>query len=197
MRRLIGLGLGLLLTVAGGRAAPRSKVAVPEPQYFPAQVGAEWVYDEGGEGAADWTWRVTSVHRKDGEAVVTVSMLSPNGYPVPLEKLAVSAKGVSVLEARNGAEMVRRDPPTCRLRLPMKAGDKWEWRTGGGEPPPCGVVGEEEVGVPAGKFRAVRIDHAPPDGRWSEWWAEGVGVVKATLPGGKVRVLKSFTRGKE
>src|SRR5688572_25728035 len=108
MRRFIGLGLVLALPVAGTLAAPRPKAPATGSPYFPAQVGAKWVYDGGG---ADWTWTVTSVQPKDGETLVTVSMLSPTGYPVPLERLAISAKGMYVLEVRNGPDMVKLDPP--------------------------------------------------------------------------------------
>jgi hypothetical protein len=100
--------------------------------------------------------------------------------------------------------------PTCVLQLPLKEGDTWEHEN---KPQP-GVsvqaqkvtVGKvEEVEVPAGTFRAVRIEvvitsrngrQLEPPERYTTWHARDVGLVKTTLNGVAIRSLKSFSPGK-
>ena len=50
-------------------------------------------------------------------------------------------------------------------QLPAKPGTAWEWEgqpASGADPPKVQfkVVGEEEVEVPAGKFKAIRVERA-------------------------------------
>jgi len=64
------------------------------------------------------------------------------------------------------------------------------------------VAGVEEVEVPAGRFRAVRVewdrDHPrSPDFRTTIWYAPGVGEVKVALDGKPWTVLKAFSPGGE
>jgi hypothetical protein len=64
------------------------------------------------------------------------------------------------------------------------------------------IHGFEEVEVPAGKYRAVRVDTAagmfngnPVEAK--AWYAPGIGLVKSEGSFGHKLVLKSFTPGKE
>jgi hypothetical protein len=203
MRRAIGLGL--TLTLAGwAAAAPASKApADPGPAYFPTALGTKWVYDENGR---EWTWEVTAAEAKAGETVVTLSA-SAGGDLEPRVKAAVSARGVYQFEL--GPFKI---DPVCELRFPVKAGDSWAVDVAqqkGGLTGSTGTVtvGEvEEVKVPAGKFRALRLDVvisaengrplAEPK-RAARWYAPGVGLVKLTTGKDFTRALKAFTPGKK
>jgi hypothetical protein len=100
------------------------------------------------------------------------------------------------------------------LKLPAKEGDKWEFDTPAqrdergrglrGEKGTVTVGPTEVVEVPAGKFRAVRLEiavtaingDAVPEIRYTSWYAPEVGLVKMTRGTEWTRVLKSFTPGK-
>ena len=98
------------------------------------------------------------------------------------------------------------------LKLPAKEGDSWSYESGGGDGPIAHkttyTVGkEEEVEVPAGKFKAIRVDkelkydigNGPTTIKTSSWYATKVGLIKSvTNPGATqtTMVLKSFTPGK-
>jgi DUF3108-like len=66
------------------------------------------------------------------------------------------------------------------------------------------AVGEEEVEVPAGRFKAVRVEQVEEvrgrPTRAEEWYAPGVGLVRRVSHQGAIRQvveLQSFTPGKE
>jgi hypothetical protein len=162
------------------------------------------VYDDAGR---DRTWRVTAVVHKGGETIVTVTEESAGGTH-QAEKVAVSADGVRRLSV-----LWFEVEPTYYLKTPVRAGDTWDVHMKSqkgfqGVSGTMTVGKEEDIEVPAGKFRAVPVHAAVtplgPDGeavraeeRYTRWFAAGVGVVKMTYPDGRVRVLKSFTPGKK
>jgi hypothetical protein len=191
----------VLLNVTGLAAAQPKK---DEPVlYYPTREGDKRVYEtKGADGKTrEMTQVVTKIEKKDG--IVRVSLgFDLDGETYPYEEVEVSEKGVvRLVFARR-----KLDPPSPMLQLPAKPGDKWEYqpRAARGEfPKTKTTVGkEEDVEVPAGKFKAIRIDHER-DGKDSErqtqWYAPRVGLVKTiTVRDGKetVSVLKSFTPGK-
>jgi hypothetical protein len=95
------------------------------------------------------------------------------------------------------------DAPYLLLRTPAKRGDAWTGRLDQGGHWVRGrrtVAGVDEVEVPAGRFRAVRVEWdrdqpAGADFRMTIWYAPGVGEVKIAIDGKPWSVLKSFTRG--
>jgi hypothetical protein len=104
----------------------------------------------------------------------------------------VSASGLVRLRGGPGAGAI--DPPREELRLPAKAGNAWTWDpAGASHNPPTTVtykvVGEEEVEVPAGKFKAVRVEAVwaagPVTHRTETWYAPRVGMVKRVVGVGK------------
>jgi hypothetical protein len=100
--------------------------------------------------------------------------------------------------------------PVPMLKLPAKAGDSWSYEPavpeGAEKRTITYTVGkEEEIEVPAGKFKALRVEMtqsaAPGEfiPRMTYWYASGIGLVKSvSAQGAKDRtvVLKSFTPGK-
>jgi hypothetical protein len=157
-RPLIPLALVCLIAaVPLVPAAPVPTHLMPKdpPLYHPVQKGARWVY-EGGARAG--TFEVTAVEdEKEGAQLLTIAEVSKDGKEVPYQKLAVSRRGILLLE-----HPVRFDEPVWLLKTPARAGDKWEFRTSGpGIVEGKGtvrVVEVEAVEVPAGKFTAVRVE---------------------------------------
>jgi hypothetical protein len=120
-----------------------------------------------------------------------------------VEKLALRGDGLY----RDGAEGMEMAPPLCLLQLPHKPGDTWKAASTLGATPVSGTFTageEEEVTVPAGKFRAVpvtsqdfRIGNVSM--RLACWYVSGKGLVKQRLEvGGRVEVLEleKFTPAK-
>jgi hypothetical protein len=186
--------------VAASLAAPVPKVV---PVYhFPTTVGAKRVYETTRDEKVlcEVTEVVAAAEAKGDGFVVTVEGVdSPGGGWTQV--FVVTAKGVSFqLDAEAEPEPV--------FKVGLKAGDTWKVEHSGprkGLGTSTFTVGkEEEVEVPAGKFKAIPVTRELPlDGRPGSktitWYAPGVGVVKKetdTLGGGGVTVLKSFTPAK-
>lgn len=204
MSRSVAAVSALLLAGSITPAAPRPKAG--NALYFPTAVGDTAVYlitieDLRMEG----TYRVTAVQRTRDGFRVTVDRGSA-GKPAALDQTDVSAEGLTLLQFGNRAI----DPPTPVLRLPAKAGDTWEWAAPKADGVPARktkfkVVGEEEVDVPAGKFKAIHVEQeVEANGRtvrYEEWYAAEVGLVKKVFhhlgATKQVQVLKSFTAGKD
>lgn len=100
---------------------------------------------------------------------------------------------------RHAVNDVPLDPHLCLLKFPIKIGDKWatDFTTRSGKWTGTRVVkAVEEVEVPAGKFKAVRVEHeyALDKEKYKQtlWIAPNVGVVKHAHKDKTVSVLKSF-----
>jgi hypothetical protein len=119
----------------------------------------------------------------------------------------VSAKGVFRLGGAKG----ELGEPVPLLKLPAKEGETWTVERpgsfakgpGGSNKATYTVGKEEEVEVPAGKFKAIRVEMALElrggTLKSSTWYAAGVGIIKVVTPSGdkeRTQVLKSFTPGK-
>jgi hypothetical protein len=176
----------LLLSALVLPAAPAPKPPVP---YFVTQRGARLVYQVRDE---EKVAVVAAVEKKDGATVVTVHEVLRDGRTVPDEVVVVSEKGLF----RVGFWGQKLSEPRCFLKLPFKPGDKWDLIDG----VKATSVGEEEVTVAAGKWRALRVDCevSGPNGvsRFSHWYGPGVGLIKVVMDGEERRSLKSFTPGR-
>ena len=184
--------------------------------YFATDVAAAWLYEEDiGGRRREKFYRVTSVEKQSDGLVVSVGTGKPGGMTTPQDRWLVSSKGLTRLQIAG----VKLDSPVCVVRLPFKAGENWKVRISGSaqlirdadgnqmvssirrETGTVTQVAVEEVVVPAGKYRALRVEMitSPASGkenRQSIWFAPGVGEVKVTVDGKDFRVLKSFTPGK-
>jgi hypothetical protein len=182
--------------------APRAKDAPAAPDYYPAVVGTVWVYDMD-NGNGQQVRRISDVEEKDGARVVSIEERGTTGW-FRMERAIVSTSGVRIVEF--GGFPVE---PYYSLKYPLKAGDTWDYeRPSLGGVRGCSgtvtVLGEEEVKVPAGKFKAVKLERvikteggeklAKPE-KITVWFAEGVGRVKVSDSRGCELELKSFTRG--
>jgi hypothetical protein len=198
------------------QAATLLAAPVPKPkEFFPTTVGTKWVYTEPareysrvnldeyikrtGQVPADfndreYTEEIISAEKKDGATILTIrTTRDKRAYE---SRLSVTEKGVFGI----GTEKLPAKKPHRLLTLPLKSGDTWQ---GTWDPSWTMTVRETEaIKVPAGDFKAARIDAVQGEGPTanvtSNWYAPGVGMVQAMNKDGQVtRVLKSFTLGKE
>jgi hypothetical protein len=159
--------------------------------YYPTTVGARIVY-RSADGSDD-VRSVSKVERKGRDVVVHETRVI-DGEDVP-----IGATGL--LRTSSGGRDL--DPPLRLLKLPAKPGETWEWTN----PADRGKYamktrGQEEVTVPAGKYKAVVVEQEHTRGgqpvRTVYWFAPGVGLVKAVTKlddGERVDLeLKSFSR---
>jgi hypothetical protein len=196
--------LAMLVTGLTAAAAPNLKEK-GEPLYYATKEGDKPVYEmRSGDTTTEATEVVTKVEKKDGTLLISVSR-EFQGRTTPPSQVSVSEKGVFRV-ASAGREL---PVPIPMLKLPGKPGDTWTYEpdTGGGGGPARKTTyrmgREEEVEVPAGKFKALRVESEQELGanlfRSTLWYAPGVGLVKSlTNTNGheRIQVLKSFTPGK-
>jgi hypothetical protein len=192
----------ILLAVAPTESAPRLK-DVPGGPYFPTTVGDRWVTEMRYQThTTEFTEVVTAVEKKDGALLVTVGREVDGAVGPNQSQVRVTDKGLFRLSNLGTVY----DAPYCVLQLPPKLGNAWtsEVVSGGTVTSTFRykALKEEDVEVPAGKFRALRIevdiDNRGRAGRSVLWYAPRVGVVKMEHDAGDssyVRVLKSFTPG--
>ena len=202
--RVVGPITCCLLFSWGVLAAPR-KVDSPPAHYHPSTVGDKLVYKEDdGRRPMEWALEVTDVQQKGAALIVTLQ--GADGHKTPAFRYEVSDKGVCKL----GEDDDVHEPPECFLRLPSKKGETWESTDDReGYRIKYTSAGEEEVEVPAGTFRCVRVDSECVYDGWtwirSQWRAPRYGLVKekevakdnehARADFIRTTVLKSFTPG--
>lgn len=186
------------LYLATSIAAPVPKEGQDPVLYFPTKIGSKWVYQWGNEERVE---TITATEKSGTDIVVTLGVLV-EGKNAPYCKLLVSKKGLFF-----GIEGLQEKKfPHCLLKIPSTKDEKWDWMVADVNRKVTRVsCGEEEVEVPAGKFRTIRIESEVPVGKdltqkTNQWYAIGIGWVKLVTKMGDAkeeRVLKSFTPGKE
>jgi hypothetical protein len=189
----------LALLVALPVAAAPAPKGTGGPLYHPIKVGAKSVMEMSVDGAGGFAGSrletvetVTGVEVKDGTYRVTVERESKGKNFVAV--IEVSAKGVFRV-ATNGKDLTE---PVALIKLPAKPGDTWKTASG------TATVGkEEEIEVPAGKYKAIPVTTEQEIGgrtlKTTTWLAPEVGVVKRTGTVNDITTvyaLKSFTPGK-
>lgn len=161
-----------------------SAVATPVPKepdvvmYYPTTPGAKWVYERAG-GVEE---AVAGVEKEKGELVV-----SRKGDQSAYLKVFVSAEGL-----RQHKTTDEDSDPIWLLKSRVRSGDSWdvgdEKRT---------VIDPEEIEVPAGKFKALKVTWETQGGKFTSWYAPNVGELKRVVKRGEerevtTRLLKSF-----
>jgi hypothetical protein len=200
-----------------------AQVTKAPPVYFPTTKGAKLVYryavnvnigpGPGGGGNRNEVYEsevrevVTAVEKRDAGTVVTLTREEEERGVTGTDTFLISDKGLfttgtSVADPKRSWKIA---PPACLLKLPFKEGNKWEYncpaQAGGlvGIQATNTVHGPEEVVVPAGKYRALRVEHkGTSNGKPTAatfWYAPGVGLVKMETEE-VVQELQSFTPGK-
>jgi len=168
--------------------------------YAATAVGSTLVYEAFGTEIIE---SVVSSEEKEGVTLVVIEGKRPGIAAANSNKIRVTTAGIF----RVAVGDMELDPPYCLLQLPPKPGSKWEFEIPGANGAAktkgtSSIVGEEAVEVPAGKFKAIRVDSefVGPDGKASQstaWYAPGVGMVKTAYGSDRTITLKSFVLGKK
>jgi hypothetical protein len=146
--------------------------------YFPLEPGTTWTYLT--SAGREYSKRVVA---REGACAIVLHGATEKHW------LSAGAEGVRVHRSKG----VAFDVPLMLFRFPLKAGDAWagEARAEGG---PLAysftTAGEEDVDVPAGKFRAFRVDWTMGATAGKTWLARGVGSVKETFANGGLDLVK-------
>jgi hypothetical protein len=192
------LGLALLACSAtllpAGEKKPDDKKKAPN--YYPVAEGAAWHFHvtvNGNEAKA--TNRIAKIEKIDGvdlgrlEAVVSDKV-------VATEHVSQNDKGV--FRHRYNGQVI--DPPLPLIRYPVKAGDKWDGELKVGKDAArydC-VATEEEVSVPAGKFKAVKVViNVTENGNTlatTYWFVNDIGFVRQTVEAGNLNILMELEK---
>jgi len=207
--RSVLAALPLLLIALAALAASAPAAPIPEELkapvlYFPTKVGARWTYvwsspakRTGGEEVVE---AVTAVEEgKEGTKVVTVSRVPRPGYPRPVRWYEVSARGVYLACEPDSPHEALFRVPRWVLKLPHRPGQTWD-DGAAGRPTRMSAHGPEEVEVPAGRFRVLRVEYLWPgdaEPTLTEWLAPGVGRVKTRGWHGIGQDLKAFNPPKD
>jgi hypothetical protein len=196
------LSLAALLHLASAAPIPPDrKNSVPK---YPTAVGTKWVYTE---VKRDITRVITDSKVNDDEVTIFISQVLKNGQQAQHMELFISPKGIFIQEIAG----MRVQPPLCCFKSQTPPGSSWKNEVksedGGTGEDTVTMLEPEEVEVPAGKFKAYRVEHKCPfvsgmTATSTFWFVSGIGIVKevhnADKPLLKVEmVLKSFTPGKE
>jgi hypothetical protein len=184
-----------LLLVASAPAAPVPPAPkTPPTYYFPTKVGTKLEYEE---PSRQLTMVVTAVADRAGTKVVSVGRVGKDETISPLMTMCVTGGGLYRTE-RLGQKL---DTPETWLQLPAEVDSIWEYPVGNPaiSPRPVAkmtVLGTEEVTVPAGSFRCVRVQRIEAGRSSVCWYAPDVGLVK-TEAAAWTEVLRSFTPPKD
>jgi hypothetical protein len=200
MPRLLAVLVVVLAGSFGTRAAPVPKHLMKEPvYYYPTQVRAKWVYQfhaVGDPAGREVIEIVLAVEEQKGLKIVSLGSVVDGKPQSSGRVMAVSGKGL--IEG----SMVAPGDFDARVEVLRLAalGTRWEVMLDNGRAKYT-LRGEELVEVPAGKFKALRVDGEfvfPEGGRelWRTWYAPGVGVVKWEDSIGRLTVLKGTAVGK-
>ena len=186
----------LALAPDGFAGKPKAKTGT---DYFPLQVGYTWTYRNTEEGG--YTLKVLSEEPHEGEPVRYRVELSSG---VKILHTYSKAPGWILFHSESYSEheglQATYEPPKQYLPNPLVVGQKWNWT--GKDPTQVEyressqVVGSEDVKVPAGKFRAMKvvteISGVATKTR-TNWYADGVGLVKSTTTGGQIKYGSELT----
>jgi hypothetical protein len=166
--------------------------------YFPTAPGDKLVYARPDDDKhTEVTETVEKAEAKDGGVLVTMRR-APGGQT---RKVLVTETSVQVL-SESGKDC---DPPITLLKVPAKPGDEWDStpkaaKLGTVTGHKSKVLGEDEIEVPAGTYKAIRVDSvislSGERHTLSEWYAPGVGLVKRQRGRHGPEALKSFAPGK-
>jgi hypothetical protein len=176
---------GRLLPVLGGMQAVAFSVA-SEGSLYPLTAGLRWDYDliqKQADGSIKVRQMGMGVAASWQTALGVTEARLERAYGVwapPATRAVSDTQGVSLSRAADAPG----GPSLQIIKLPADAGARWPGRPlTGGNAETVVVRGEEDIEVPAGKFRAIHVDHeityANGDGDvLSYWYAPGSGCVR-------------------
>ena len=178
----------------------RAKEPKTSADYFPLRVGDSWTYRNTAD-PSEYTLKVLGEEKQaDGSTRYLVEKLAgPKDSPVKIHLWFSKANGWVLLHGERYPEHegleAKYEPPKQYLPSPPAPEAKWEWSGKDYTQTPMSeesrVVGSEEITVPAGKFRAMKVvsqvtgSSAPVTKTY--WYADGIGLVKTTSEAGDIK----------
>jgi|694.fasta_scaffold16335_7 hypothetical protein len=153
--------------------------------YYPLKAGNKWTYqiesDSVAKGSANLINQIAKIEKIDGVSLARLETIA-KGKVAATEHLNVTEKGI-FRNRYNGTEV---SPPICILKFPIKKGSTWktESKVGDEKLSVSCKSDEDEIEVPAGKFKTVKVVmDAEVAGAGilvstTYWFAQGVGIVK-------------------
>jgi len=186
---------------AGSPAAPVPDAAKAPVLFFPT-TPVTWVYEfnSNDEVVNEVVEVVLSVTDRKGDKLVELGLV--RGGKAHPSGLVMAVSGQGLVEGHTEGGGFVGDAPV--LKVPAVPAQQWVAGKVGraGQFRRFTSHGAEEVEVPAGRFRAMRVEttFVEPEGMpqlvEQKWYAPGVGVVKQADNLNRSRVLKRFTRGR-
>ena len=159
-------------------------------QYNMTQEVGEGITLSGAKSEADGKvrapviYRIAGMENVDGKNLIEFEM-HRDGVVTNTDLITVDEHGIVCWGRINlEGDLVELDPPQTMIAAPLKAGTKWEFD---GQVADLkahqhyDVIGEEDVAVPAGKFRAFRIrceQTLPTRTTIDRWFVPAIGIVK-------------------
>ena len=146
-------------------------------------------------------YRIEGTEDVDGKDLLKFEMHRA-GAITNTDLLTVDEHGITCWARVNlDGELIKFSPPQTMIAIPLKNGATWDFNGQAGElkvQQHYGVVGEEQIDVPAGKFQAFRIrgeQTTPNRMTIDRWFAPGVGIVKdvTTMQGAKGDLLQRIS----
>ena len=195
-----------LYTSFDNAQSDKEKIVLNSNSYFPVNNGITLVYESSfGES-------ITKYYQ-DSEFTVSSSEADDFKYK---QTLMIKDDGVYVKETYqffkiflfiNKEATFKYGKPLLRFPLPLFPGAKWEWEGdeySDGEMNKVKVTGnainQEFVSTKAGRFKAIKLESivegsSGSENRVTEWYAEGIGLIKAKIiieGGGVMGVLRDL-----
>lgn len=198
MRRTLFAAVLVVLTAAGVTA--QDKKDVKAPNLYPLAKGTKWEYEVNVAGQKiEASQEVTEVgEAKKGERAVATIATKMAGQNLT-EEMSADDKGVY----RHAMQGQKLETPIFAIKYPAKAGSKWNEK--------LKVMGQEvdasfemkdaeKVKTPAGEYDAFPVAMVIKVGGQTvtatNWYADGVGIVKQEMDAGMFKMemsLKKFT----
>lgn len=145
--------------------------------YFPLQLGLQWTYKvPTKEETKEVTCEVKAMHKSQPPQfdLKPFIVLPMENYEA---RFVATDDGIKLCGSK---KIVKSEQ--LFIKSPLKKGETWEWKDCDGIVFKCKNEGEEEIEVPAGKFKTVKIvqETGVENGKVSItfWLAEKTGIVK-------------------
>lgn len=195
--------LGASFWVSTGNAQEKSQ---NEKSYYPLNAGNKWTYqiesDNIPKGSAKLVNQIAKIEKIDNVSLARLETTAKDRIAAT-EHLSVNEKGI-FRHRYNGVEIT---PPICLLKFPIKKNDSWKTEsvTGKEKVKMACKSDEEEIEVPAGKFKTVKVvlDAEVVDAgiivSTTYWFASRTGIVKqhVNINGMQFSILlEKFEEGK-
>lgn len=195
--------LGATFWVSTGNAQEKSQ---NEKSYYPLNAGNKWTYqiesDNIPKGSAKLVNQIAKIEKIDNVSLARLETTAKERIAAT-EHLSVNEKGI-FRHRYNGVEIT---PPICLLKFPIKKNDSWKTEsvTGKEKVKMACKSDEEEIEVPAGKFKTVKVvlDAEVVDAgiivSTTYWFASRTGIVKqhVNINGMQFSILlEKFEEGK-